>query len=71
MNFYKHQDILTDFTDSIFKICFRTMSIGGVSSTCERCIVGKFSGYHAILKLAIESIELGIFRVHRDGTGDS
>jgi len=47
------------------------MSIGGISSTCKRCIIGKFSGYHAILELTIESVELGIFRVHRYGARDS
>lgn len=47
------------------------MSIGSISSTRERCIVGKFSGYHAILELTIESIKLGIFRVHRYGARDS
>lgn len=47
------------------------MSIGGVPSTCERRVVGKFSGDNAILELAIESIELGILRVHRHGAGDS
>lgn len=47
------------------------MSIGGVPSTREGRVVGKFTSDHAIFELAIESAELGILRVHRHGAGDS
>lgn len=47
------------------------MSINNISSAREGRVVEQSAGNYAILKFAIESIELGILRVYRHGAGDS